>query len=125
MTDVCRYGSSCWRLLCPYVHTSGRTRARIWAELWAWLAAVEDEERVQNRAAEQNMDIFILPFKEENVEVLQISPEETEFLEVVKVSLVHGSLDGVPTSSRLLQLSCTSCLQSSHGHHPASPRVCF
>ena len=39
----CRYGSSCWRPLCPYVHASGRTRARKWAELWAWIAAREDE----------------------------------------------------------------------------------
>ena len=39
----CRYGGSCWRPLCPYVHASGRTRARKWAELWAWIAAKEDE----------------------------------------------------------------------------------
>ena len=29
----CRYGGSCWLPLCPYVHASGRTRARKWAEL--------------------------------------------------------------------------------------------
>ena len=39
----CRYGGSCWRPLCPYVHASGRTRARKWAELWAWIAANEGE----------------------------------------------------------------------------------
>ena len=39
----CRYGGSCWRPLCPYVHASSRTRARKWAELWAWIAANEGE----------------------------------------------------------------------------------
>ena len=39
----CRYGGSCWRPLCLYVRASGRTRARKWAELWAWIAAKEDE----------------------------------------------------------------------------------
>ena len=39
----CRYGGSCWRPLCPHVHASCRTRARKWAELWAWIAAKEDE----------------------------------------------------------------------------------
>ena len=39
----CRYGGSCWRPLCPDVHASGRTRSRKWAELWAWIAAKEDE----------------------------------------------------------------------------------
>ena len=52
MTDVCRYGSSCWRPLCPYVHACGCTCARKWAGLWASLAAVEDEESFQNRTAE-------------------------------------------------------------------------
>ena len=45
----CRYGGSCWRPLCPSVHASGRTRARKWAELWAWIAANEDEEPVHRR----------------------------------------------------------------------------
>ena len=39
----CRHGGSCWRPLCPYVHASSRTRARKWAEFWAWIAAKEDE----------------------------------------------------------------------------------
>ena len=39
----CRFGGSCWRPLSPYVHASSRTRARKWAELWAWIAANEGE----------------------------------------------------------------------------------
>ena len=39
----CRYGGSCWRPLCPYVHASSRTRARKWAELRARIAANEGE----------------------------------------------------------------------------------
>ena len=39
----CRFAGSCWRPLCPYVHASSRTRARKWADLWAWIAANEGE----------------------------------------------------------------------------------
>ena len=39
----CRFGGSCWRPLCPYVHASSRTRVRKLAELWAWIAANEGE----------------------------------------------------------------------------------
>ena len=102
----CRYGGSCWRPLCPYVHASGRTRARKWAEFWAWIAAYEDEEPVHSwtadvqqglvapvppdkekpvhsDTAEQNMDIPTLPFKEENVEDEPYSvPADEEIIEL-------------------------------------------
>ena len=46
--DRCRYGSSCWRPVCPYVH-AGR-RARGWAELWTLLASQEDADDGGNAA---------------------------------------------------------------------------
>ena len=77
--DQCRYGSSCWRPLCPYVHAS--RRARRWAELWTLFASQEEEddlevvkvisvEAVSERFTEQNADV-VLPIVDVPVPLAQ------------------------------------------------------
>ena len=85
--DVSRFGTACWRPLCPYAQSCGRTRARTWADMWLFLAMEDREPLVRSTPSsksasehiktEQNMDIPIVTFREEYVEVLQIPPEET------------------------------------------------
>ena len=42
--ELCRFGTMCWRALCPYVHACSRTRARKCAETWRLLSEMEEEE---------------------------------------------------------------------------------
>ena len=43
----CKFGSQCWRPLCPYAHPKEERRAQRWAELWTFLA--EEETRQAQR----------------------------------------------------------------------------
>ena len=52
--DACRYGSGCWRPLCPYGHSGGR--AARWAALWALLENQEygsEDERTVERTIDE------------------------------------------------------------------------
>ena len=64
--DACRYGSGCWRPLCPY----GRSvcRASGWAAIWSLLAEQEEnlevikvipEERIPEHIEEQTVDFAL------------------------------------------------------------------
>ena len=44
--EPCRFGTGCWRPLCPYGH-SGRSRAARWAALWTLLASQEAEDDLE------------------------------------------------------------------------------
>ena len=44
LMELCRFGTMCWRALCPYVHACSRTRARKCAETWRLLSEMEEEE---------------------------------------------------------------------------------
>ena len=43
--EPCRFGTGCWRPLCPFGH-SGRGRAARWTALWSLLAKQEAEDEV-------------------------------------------------------------------------------
>ena len=75
LMDECRFVNSCWRPL---------SQSHACTELGRYVAALGRDggqgacDEVELIKTEQNMDIPFLPFKmKENVEVLQISPEET------------------------------------------------
>ena len=51
--ERCRFGSACWRPLCPYVHA--HQRARRWAELWNLLADQEEDAPVMQIIPQQSI----------------------------------------------------------------------
>ena len=95
----CRYGSSCWLPLCPNVPACGRARARMWAEMWALLAAVEDEEPVQAEAAEGGA------VAEENCRDLG-TIHEALGLDVDETMHGHFQAEGVTEAARVAEGQC-------------------
>ena len=65
--DLCRFGTRCWRPLCPYGHACSGKRAREWAETWAFLATQEEADEDEEQ---------IVDLEEEILEVVKDSPRE-------------------------------------------------
>ena len=91
--EPCRFGTGCWRPLCPFGH-SGRGRAARWAALWSLLAKQEAEDDLElvkvirvvagsERFVEQNADVPVSPVVAE----VEVIPEEhiSERMQLVDV----------------------------------------
>ena len=98
--DPCWYGNCCWRPLCSYVHVCGCKRARWWAELWTWLASVEEAD------AEHIVDVPGPQIEADDLPVPRVMKENLEAFEVPQERVIE--LAKSPESSGLRASATTA-----------------